>query len=123
MTSKKSILVADDDLHMRNLIALRLEVDGYPVVTASDGEEALQKIRKDPPALLILDLMMPKINGFDACRMIRFDDKLSKLPIIILSALNTEEERNRAIEAGADAVFVKPFDLNLLKVKIKEFIG
>jgi len=123
MNNPKVVLVADDDVHMRNLIALRLEVEGYLIVTADDGEDALQKIRKNPPDLLIMDLMMPKINGYEACRMIRFDDHLAQLPIIILSALNTEEERNRAIEAGADAVFVKPFDLNLLKVKIKEIVG
>lgn len=119
----KTILLADDDVSMRNLIALRLEVEGYRVVTAADGEEALQKIRQDPPALVIMDLMMPKIDGFEACRMIRFDDRFSKLPILVLSALNTQEERNRAVEAGADAVFIKPFDLNLLKVKIKELIA
>ena len=122
MDAQKKVLVVDDDDRMRKLLANRLEVEGYSIITAQDGEEAMQKVKDESPLLLTLDLMMPKINGYEACRMLRFDDQYKNLPIIILSALNTQFERDKAFEAGADAVFVKPFDLNLLVVKIKELL-
>ncbi|MCQ9208784.1 MAG: response regulator, partial [Omnitrophica bacterium] len=122
MDQAKKILVAEDDLVTQRMLSIRLEINGYNVVTAQDGEEALKKAKEEKPDLLLLDLMMPKMTGYEVCRMLKFDDKYKNIPIIVLSALERQDEREKAVKAGADAVFVKPFDLELLLVKIKEFI-
>ena len=122
MIDQKKILIVEDDPDIRKVLAMRLEINGYSVIEAEDGEQGLDKIKADKPDLVIMDLMMPKIDGFEACRMIRFDDKYKDIPIIVLSALNEQNEREKAIESGADAYFIKPFDLELLLSKIKSFL-
>ena len=123
MNGAKKILVVEYDLVTQRILAARLEINGYKVITAPDGEEGLKKARKENPDLVMLDLMLPKMTGYEVCRMLKFDDKYKKIPIIVLSALDQQDEREKAVKAGADAVFVKPFDLELLLVKIKEFIS
>ncbi|MBU4311636.1 MAG: response regulator [Candidatus Omnitrophica bacterium] len=123
MSETKKILVVEDDLVTQRMLSARLEITGYDVITASDGEEALNKARKENPDLLILDLMLPKMTGYEVCRMLKFDDKYKKIPIIILSSLDQQDEREKAVKAGADTYVIKPFDLELLLVKIKDFIG
>lgn len=123
MSESKKILVVEDDLVTQRMLSARLEITGYDVITASDGEEALNKARKENPDLLILDLMLPKMTGYEVCRMLKFDDKYKKIPIIILSSLDQQDEREKAVKAGADTYVIKPFDLELLLVKIKDFIG
>ncbi|MDD4982168.1 MAG: response regulator [Candidatus Omnitrophota bacterium] len=119
---KKKILVVDDELDVQSIISFRLEINGYKVSVASDGQEGLDKIKAEKPNLVLLDLMLPKINGFEICRMIKFDDKFKDLPIIILSALDKEDDRKKAMEAGADAYFLKPFDLEVLLEKINSLL-
>ena len=123
MNGAKKILVVEDDLVTQRVLSARLEINGYEVITAQDGEEGLKKARKENPDLVMLDLMLPKMTGYEVCRMLKFDDKYKKIPIIVLSALDQQDEREKAVKAGADAVFVKPFDLELLLVKIREFVG
>jgi len=123
MSGSKKILVVEDDLVTQRMLSARLEITGYDVITASDGEEALNKARKENPDLLILDLMLPKMTGYEVCRMLKFDDKYKKIPIIILSSLDQQDEREKAVKAGADTYVIKPFDLEQLLVKIKDFIG
>jgi len=115
----KKILVVDDELDVQSILSFRLEINGYSVIVASDGEEGLEKIKKENPDLVLLDLMLPKMNGFEICRMVKFDDRLKGLPIIILSALDKEEDKKKALDSGADAYFLKPFDLEGLLTKIK----
>jgi DNA-binding response OmpR family regulator len=119
----KKIMVAEDNHEMRNILAIRLEINGYSVITAGDGEEALLKAKKEKPDLAILDLMMPKINGFEVCRMLKFDDKHKGMPVIVLSALDQQKDRDKASKCGAEAYFIKPFDLETLLKKIKDLIG
>lgn len=119
---KKKILVVDDELDVQSIISFRLEINGYEVSVASDGQEGLDKIKTEKPNLVLLDLMLPKINGFEICRMIKFDDKFKDLPIIILSALDKEDDRKKAMEGGADAYFLKPFDLESLLEKISSLL-
>ena len=123
MDKKIKILISEDNPDIRKILVMRLEINGYDVIQAKDGEEAVDKIKKDRPALVILDLMMPKISGFEVCRMIKFDDKYKDMPIIVLSALDQQADRERAIENGADAYFIKPFDLELLLSKIKSLVS
>jgi len=119
----KKVLIVDDSETARSILSMRFEVSGYDVITAADGEDALEKAKKEDPAILILDLMLPKINGYEVCQMLKFDDKYKDIPIIILSALDQQEERDKATKSGADAYFIKPFDLDLLVTKVKSFIG
>ncbi|MBI4432149.1 MAG: response regulator [Candidatus Omnitrophica bacterium] len=119
----KKILLVEDEQDIAEVLAVRLEINGYDVALAKDGEEALAKVKKDKPDLIILDLMLPKINGFEVCRMVKFDDATKHLPVIVLSALHQQHEREKVQSYGADAYFIKPFDLNLLLVKIKELLS
>lgn len=123
MDKKIKILVSEDNPDIRKILVMRLEINGYDVIQAQDGEEAVDKIKKESPDLVILDLMMPKMSGFEVCRMIKFDDKYKDMPIIVLSALDQQADREKAIEAGADAYFIKPFDLELLLNKIKSLVS
>jgi DNA-binding response OmpR family regulator len=122
MDKKIKILVSEDNPDIRKILVMRLEINGYDVIQAQDGEEALDRIKKDSPDLVILDLMMPKISGFEVCRMIKFDEKYKDIPIIVLSALDQQADREQAIENGADAYFIKPFDLDLLLNKIQSLL-
>lgn len=123
MGKAKKILVADDNSDMRKILSMRLEINNYLVIMAEDGEVALEKVKQEKPDLLILDLMMPKMNGFEVCRMLKFDDKYKNIPIIVLSSLDQQQDREKAIEDGADAYFIKPFDLELLLTKIKSLVS
>jgi DNA-binding response OmpR family regulator len=123
MDKKIKILVSEDNPDIRKILVMRLEINGYDVIQAQDGEEAVGKIKKESPDLVVLDLMMPKMSGFEVCRMIKFDEKYKDLPIIVLSALDQQADREKAIEAGADAYFIKPFDLDLLLSKIKSILN
>ena len=123
MGNAKKILVADDDRQMQETIAVRLEIGGYTVITAQDGEEALQMAREGKPDLIIMDLMMPKMTGYEACQMLKFDEACKHIPIIVLSALDRQDEREKAIASGAESCFVKPFDLGLLVEKVRQLVG
>ncbi|MFA6636686.1 MAG: response regulator [Candidatus Omnitrophota bacterium] len=122
MAENRKILLSEDNDDIRKMLAMRLEVVGYTVLQARDGEEALDTAKKENPDLIILDLMMPKLSGFEVCRMLKFDDVHKNIPIIVLSALDQQRDREKAVEAGADAYFIKPFDLELLQNKIKTLI-
>lgn len=120
---KKKIMVVDDEKYLANMIKMRLEANDYEVDLAKDGKEALEKIRKgEPPSLVILDLMMPKLDGYQVCRMLKFDVKYKHIPIIMLTAKTQEKDKNMGLEVGADAYFTKPFDPHLLLEKISELL-
>ena len=122
MGKLKKILIVEDDANIRMALSIRMEVNDFEVIAANDGEEGLEKARKEKPDLILLDLMLPKITGFEVCRMLKFDDNYKNTPIIVLSALDQQREREKAIQNGADAYFIKPFELELLMVKIKSLL-
>jgi len=122
MNDKKKILAVDDEQVTLKLLSIRLGINGFDVITAADGAAGLERARKDKPDLIVLDLMLPNINGFEVCRMLKFDDAYKNIPVIILSALHDQKERDRAVECGADAYFIKPFDLDLLLSKIRNLL-
>jgi PAS domain S-box-containing protein len=111
------ILVADDNSDMRDYLG-RLLGEHYRTVTVSDGAQALEMIRKDPPDLLLADVMMPVMNGFGLLQAIRTDPRLSTLPVILLSARAGEESRVEGLQAGADDYVVKPFSAHELMVRV-----
>jgi DNA-binding response OmpR family regulator len=103
---KRKILVVDDDKNMVDLIRLYLERDGYRVVTAYDGGRAMELYKQERPDLIVLDLMLPFINGLDICRVIRAE---SRVPIIMLTARTTEDDKLLGLDVGADDYVTKPF--------------
>lgn len=110
------ILVVDDDAHIVELIKLYLEKEGFTVITANDGKKALEKFKSDSPSILILDVMMPEMDGWDVCREIR---KTSNTPIIMLTAKGETFDKVLGLELGADDYMVKPFETKELIARVK----
>ena len=115
----KTILVVDDEEHIRELATLYLEKEGYGVLTASDGEEALEVARAQQPDLIVLDVMMPRMDGLDACRELR---KESDVPVLMLTARSEEIDRIVGLELGADDYMGKPFNPRELTARVKAIL-
>tara|TARA_B100000315_G_scaffold219503_1_gene221476 strand:+ start:192 stop:590 length:399 start_codon:yes stop_codon:yes gene_type:complete len=116
------ILVVDDDPDIVMLLNTRLKASGYEVISASDGEEGLRSIRENKPNLVILDVMMPKMNGFQVSRMVKFDKKLKNIPIILLTARGQEKDKSTGAQVGADEYMTKPFDSKVLMATIERLL-
>ncbi|MDU1538061.1 MAG: response regulator transcription factor [Paeniclostridium sordellii] len=116
---EKKILVVDDEKEIRNLLDIYLSNEGYKVVKASDGEEALNIVESDNIQLVILDIMMPKMDGIEVCRKIR--EKLS-IPILMLSAKSEDMDKIQGIMTGADDYMTKPFNPLELTVRVKALL-
>ena len=113
------ILIVDDEPDIVDLVSYNLKKDGFRVTTASDGEQALHKVRKDKFDLVVLDLMLPGIQGVELCRIIRNDPKTADTPIIMLTAKGEEVDRVIGLESGADDYMTKPFSSKELIARIK----
>lgn len=109
MASKK-ILVVDDDKGIRTFVVHILEHEGYRVTTATDGEEALEKLDTENPSLILLDIMMPGINGYQACRQIKGRNEYRHVPVLFLTAKDQPSDRFWASKVGGDGFLTKPFD-------------
>jgi phosphate regulon transcriptional regulator PhoB len=118
MTSE-TILVVEDDEDIQELLTYNLKAAGYGVVSSKDGYEALDAARKRLPDLILLDLMMPGISGFDVCRELRRDERTARIPVIMLTARGDEVDRIVGLELGADDYVVKPFSPRELLLRIK----
>jgi two-component system KDP operon response regulator KdpE len=116
MEEAKLILVVDDEPRMRRFIRMNLDLEGYRVIEADNGLEAMQRVREDLPELVLLDVMMPEMDGFEALRLIR---ETSNVPIIMLTVKGDEEDRVRGLELGADDYVAKPFSPRELSSRIK----
>jgi CheY-like chemotaxis protein len=106
---KKKILVVDDEPGVRATVSRMLEND-YEVITATNGAEAISLAREQSPDLILMDLMMPKMDGYTACAALKGDEATSSIPIVILTAIGHELNKKYADEMGADAYMTKPFD-------------
>lgn len=116
------ILVVDDnDL---NLVLLEkiLELEGYQVTIAHNGSEAIQSVKLKVPDLALLDVMMPGMNGYELCRKMRQPPFSTEMPIVMLTAMNSDGERAQALEAGANDIWSKPFDMNVFRQRIGELL-
>jgi len=122
MPEKIRLLIADDEPAVIDLIGKSFKDAGYDVVSASDGEDALVKIKKSPPDLVLLDVNMPKKDGFEVCREIRESPELSSTPVIIVSALGDEYNRITGFKEGADDYVSKPVNLEELKARVKALL-
>ena len=119
MDEKKNVLIVDDEPHIVNLIKLSLNKDQYDVTGAYSGREALLHIDKKIPDLVVLDLMMPGVNGYELCKALRENPKTRKIPVLILSAKSQMNDKLHAIDVGADDYMTKPFDPMELVKRIK----
>jgi len=120
---RKRILVVDDEIYIVHILEFSLTMEGYEVATASDGEEALRKIEEDRPDLVVLDIMMPKLDGYEVCRRLRQKEETASLPVILLSAKGRPVDREVGMEVGADDYIVKPFSPRRLLEKIRELLA
>ncbi len=113
---KTCILVVDDEVSILRYVSARLRKEGYEVVTASNGEEALLRAEEDNPTLVLLDIMMPKMDGFEVCRRLR---EWSEVPIIMLSAKGEESDKVKCLDLGADDYVTKPFGGEELLARVR----
>ncbi len=118
----KKILITEDSPTILEITKQFLESKGYEVIQAIDGQEALDKARKENPDLIILDLMLPKMDGFEVCRLIKQNSKIKNIPIIMLTAKGEEVDRIVGLELGADDYVVKPFSPRELVLRIKAIL-
>ncbi len=119
----KKILVVDDEKDLVEVLLKRLRAHGYEAVSAADGEEALRIIKKERLDLIILDIMMPVMDGTELAEILRDDPKTKNIPLIFVTALGVKQEDDGYSLAGAHAVFAKPFDSKELLGKIDELLG
>jgi DNA-binding response OmpR family regulator len=119
--SQGRILIVDDDPRLLHIVAMYLGIEGYDVVTAENGEDGLREIEAHRPDLVILDIMMPGMDGVEACRRIRADPETQNLPVVMFSALSSDDDIERARLAGANHLITKPFNLVGLGSVVKTF--
>ena len=120
---KKRILIVEDQAVISNMLKMRLEANNYEVITAGDGREGLEKVHKENPSLIISDIMLPKMNGYKVCQLLKADPKYNTIPIILSSGRTPQEVRKVGKEVGADAFVSKPFEAEELLSKMKELLG
>jgi len=113
------ILIAEDERDIRELITYTLQFAGYEVVSAGDGEEAVQLTLQEKPDLVLLDVRMPRMNGYEACKAIKADEKTKGIPVVFLSAKGQDAEIQAGMQAGAVEYMVKPFSPDQLTARVK----
>ena len=120
--ANKKILIIEDEKSLVEMLKMRFEREGYSVIASYDGKDGLDKAKKENPGLIILDLMLPVMDGYKICALLKKDSRYSKIPIIMFTAKAQDSDRELGMEMGADAYITKPFDAALLLAKIKELI-
>jgi DNA-binding response OmpR family regulator len=118
----EKILIVEDDKHISKLVNYNLEKAGYECFVVSDGEEGLKILEKQPIDLIILDIMLPKMDGYKVCRLLKFDEKYKHIPIILFTARVQESDKKTGEEVGAEAYIIKPFEPKALLDKIAELL-
>lgn len=123
MSAKTTVLVVDDDPEIVTMVSLRLTKRGYHVVTATDGIEAIEAARRERPALIVLDVMMPGKNGWEVVRALKHDPVTEKVKIVMLTAIGEQVNAMTSSLYGADAFIDKPFDFTVLEKTVAKLIG
>jgi len=121
--AKGKILVVDDEIYIVHILDFSLGMEGYEVVTALDGEQALEKARTEHPDLVVLDIMMPKLDGYETCKMLKADPATRGIPVILLSAKGRNVDQKIGFEVGADDYITKPFSPRKLVERINAILG
>jgi two-component system, OmpR family, alkaline phosphatase synthesis response regulator PhoP len=120
--SPKKILVVDDEVDLVETVRFPLEMEGFDVLVSYNGEDALSQARKEKPDLIILDLMLPKLDGYKVCRLLKFDERYKHIPILMLTAKTQEKDKILGKETGADEYITKPFEMDYLMEKVKKYL-
>ena len=117
-----TILIAEDERDIRDLVAFSLRHQGHEVIVTIDGESALEQVYSNRPDLVLLDVRMPRIDGYEVCRRIKADRSLKSIPVAFISAKGQEGEVEQGMSAGAEAYILKPFSLDDLLATVKELL-
>jgi len=117
------ILVVDDEVYILHILDFILGAENYDVITASNGEQALQRVREEKPDLVVLDIMMPKLDGYETCRVIKNDPKTKLIPVILLTAKGREVDQKLGKEVGASDYITKPFSPSKLIERVQAILG
>lgn len=120
---KKTILIIEDEVNLVELLKFRLESHDYNVEVAYDGKDGIKKIMKLKPDLVILDLMLPEMDGYEVCRLSKGNEETKKIPIVVLTARTQKKDRDAVWDAGADDYISKPFEPAELIAKIQEYFN
>ncbi len=121
MSAKKTrVLVADDDPQLLRLVTRNLQLEGYDVVAVSDGQQALEQIEATAPELALLDVMMPRLDGFSVCERVR---EFTSLPIIMVTARGQDQDKVRGLDLGADDYLTKPFSVDELLARVRAVLA
>ena len=121
--SKGRILVVDDEIYIVHILDFSLGMEGYEVLTALDGEQALERLKSDKPDLIVLDIMMPKLDGYEVCRAIKSNPDTRNIPVILLSAKGRNVDQKMGFDVGADDYITKPFSPRKLVERINAILG
>ena len=121
--AKGRILVVDDEIYIVHILDFSLGMEGYEVITALDGEQALEKARNEKPDLIVLDIMMPKLDGYETCKMLKAEEATKDIPVILLSAKGRNVDQKIGFEVGADDYITKPFSPRKLVERINAILG
>lgn len=121
--NNKRVLIVDDEPDIVESIRFNLEFEDIECIEAHDGEEALSKARNENPDLIILDIMLPKINGYKVARLLKFDESHKHIPIIMLTARTQQTDIKLGEETGADEYVTKPFDMDMLVALVKKYLS
>ena len=121
--AKGRILVVDDEIYIVHILDFSLGMEGYEVLTALDGEQALEKARLEHPDLIVLDIMMPKLDGYETCKMLKSEAGTKDIPVILLSAKGRNVDQKIGFEVGADDYITKPFSPRKLVERINALLG
>lgn len=120
---KGKVLVVDDEVNITQILEFSIGSEGYEVITAANGEEAVDKARREQPDLIILDIMMPKIDGYEACRILKSNPLTKSIPVVLLTAKGRDIDKRLGYEVGATDYIVKPFSPNKLVDRIHELLS
>ena len=120
---KGKILVVDDEVYILHILEFSLGAEGFEVITASNGEIAVEKAIQEKPDLIVLDIMMPVLDGYETCRRLKREAETKHIPVILLTAKGREADKRLGFEVGAIDYVVKPFSPNRLIGRVEEIIG
>lgn len=120
---KGKILVVDDEIYIVHILDFSLGMEGYEVVTALDGEQALAKVKSEKPDLVVLDIMMPKLDGYETCKILKTNPETKGIPVILLSAKGRNVDQKMGYQVGADDYITKPFSPRKLVERINMILG
>jgi two-component system alkaline phosphatase synthesis response regulator PhoP len=120
---KGKVLVVDDEVNITQILEFSIGAEGFEVITAQNGEEAIEKARREQPDLIILDIMMPKIDGYEACRILKANPLTKNIPVVLLTAKGRDIDKRLGMEVGATDYIVKPFSPNRLIERINQLLS